>query len=131
MVNRLLIPVLSTPHTQDFLCAGDVYQLLHSEVLPEPVKLVRRRSQPLSFADMRRCLMQDFLDGALAAHPVHAARAAFARTEELNLWPNYPSGWLHPFGQFLIDLAPLLDEPGKVLGLPGVAEALRMREVRM
>ncbi len=64
--------------------------------------------------------MRDFRDGAMATHPIHAAREVLVRIDLLDLWPHTAAGWLGPFGQFLIDLAPMLDDPRVVLGRPGV-----------
>jgi len=114
MVNIMLIPIRQQGDAPD---SAAVYQLSAVDVVP--VQAVRLRRAPLTFADMRRCLMQDFMDGAEGSHPVQAARAALARVDILDLWPHTAAGWLAPFGQFLLDLAPLLDDPQIVLGRYG------------
>jgi hypothetical protein len=119
----LLRPVLSTTDT----APGEVYQLSLAEAIP--VRTVRLRRAPLTFKDMRLCVVRDLQDGVLGAHPVASAREALARIEALDLWPHYVEGWSGDWGRFLFALAPLLDDPQVVFGRPGVSAALRHREV--
>jgi hypothetical protein len=123
MSSSLLRPILST--TTSAAGEPEVYQLKLADAIPVTVRL---RRNPLTFGDMRLCLMRDFQAGAISSHPVEAARAALARIDKLNLWPAYPASWKKPWGQFLLDLAPLTDEPMAILDRPGARAALRMRE---
>ncbi len=112
---------------QDAVLVEDIpYQLSLADVVP--ARAARVHNSRFTFGDFRLCLMRDFRDGAMATHPIHAAREALARIDLLDLWPHTAAGWLGPFGQFLIDLAPMLDDPRVVLGRPGVDAVLRMRE---
>ena len=111
----MLTPVCQQP-------PADIIDFSEAEAVPVPVVQLHRA--PLTFADMRLCLMRDFRDGTLGSDLTQAARIAIDRTDLLSLWPQTMTGWLAPFGQFLIDLAPLLDDPQTVRGRARVGEAL-------
>lgn len=83
----------------------DVVVLTRAQIVPPRI----------TFGKLRLELMRDFEGGVFGMHPIDSARAAISRIDELNLWPAYPCSWKYPFGQFLIELAPLLDNPGIVL----------------
>jgi hypothetical protein len=69
----------------------------------------------ITFGKLRVELMRDFEGGVFGMHPIDSARAVLARIDELNIWPLYACSWKQPFGQFLIELAPLLDNPDIIL----------------
>jgi hypothetical protein len=119
----MLIPVCQHGNAPD---SAAVYQLSAAEVVP--VQAVRLRRAPLTFKDLRVCVVRDLQDGVLGAHPIASAREALARIETMDLWPHYREGWSGDWGRFLLALAPLLDDPQIVLGRYGVDEALRPRE---
>jgi hypothetical protein len=91
-------------------------------------QIVRPRRRKLTYGDLRLGLMHDFAGGVFGMHPIDSARAALARIDELNIWPLYACSWKQPFGQFLIELAPLLDDPDTVLSR--YKAALQSVEVR-
>jgi hypothetical protein len=69
----------------------------------------------LTFGEMRLCLMRDFQAFVTAEDPSTAARMAIERADRDNLWPAYPEGWEKPWGLFLRELAPFLEDPSIVL----------------
>jgi hypothetical protein len=89
----------------------DVVVLTRAQIV-RPVMPGRRG---ITFGKLRLELMRDFEGGAFGTRPIVATRRALARIDELNLWPAYSCSWKYPFGQFLIELAPLLDNPDIVL----------------
>lgn len=118
MLHKTILPPPSTPSAQDIL------DLSMDDAIP--VRLTRRGGR-VTFADLRLCVMVDFRTGVMGDDVYTAAAAVIARTDLMNLWPHHPHGWSQPFGQFLLELAPLLDNPVEVLARRGAATARAIR----